>query len=307
MLMKLTLSSVVICLAFLASCTEKEDENNTNKKTHYSSSIYPIAEKYKDVQLIDAHNHDASAYSYRYSLATWDSFAVDQIVLFGDISEPSAKQTDEIALSAYDLNPDRYIPFIAGVNIHDSECLEYVKEMFDKGAAGIGEVVGASLYSPICSKLPWKGEHPLDGYFPEIYELCAQYRKPILLHIDPPNGFVVEKLEEAAQLYPNTNFIFGHANAYNSPQAIRTLLEKHDNIYIDFFAGFTAYNKGSQFALSDFVPVINDYPDKFFVSTDSAYEIGYKKAYSAIYELFDLLNRETVVKIAGQNLLRIID
>jgi len=53
----------------------------------------------------------------------------------------------------------------------------------------------------------------MDGYFPEIYELCAEYGKPILLHIDPPNGFPVEKLKEAATEYPNTNFILGHANA----------------------------------------------------------------------------------------------
>jgi len=170
---------------------------------------------------------------------------------------------------------------------------------------GIGEVVAASIYSPVTSNLPWKGEHPMDGYFPEIYEICAEYGYPILLHIDPPNGAPVDKLKEALTAYPTTNFIFGHANAYNSPAYLELLLENFDNIYIDFFAGFTAYNPDSEYELADFVPVINAYPDRFMVSTDSGYDIGYDKAYSAIYELFNLLEEDVVIKIAGTNFLEL--
>jgi predicted TIM-barrel fold metal-dependent hydrolase len=266
----------------------------------------PIALPYKDITVIDIHNHDASGYRYRESTDIWDKYGIDKIVLFGDISEPSAQTTDQIAYDAYLNDRDRFIPFIAGINIFDAGCLTYIRDRFDAGVEGIGEVVAASSNSPVASVLPWKGNDPMDGYFPEIYALCAEYNRPVLLHIDPPTGLPVEKFMEAADSFPGTKFIFAHANAYNSPSNIEYLLEHSSNIYIDFFAGFTAYNPGSNYRLIDFVPVINEYPDRFMVSTDSGYDVGYDNAYSAIYELFNLLDEDVVVKIAGMNFLRLI-
>jgi len=265
-----------------------------------------IAEPYKDIIVIDIHNHDASGRKFKKSMDIWDKYGIDKIVLFGDISEPSAMNNDEIAYETYLDNRDRIIPFMAGINIHESACIDYIRERFDEGVAGVGEIVAASLNSPVASVLPWKGDHPMDEYLPEIYHICGEYGKPVLLHIDPPMGNNIEKLREAATAYPNTNFIFAHANAYNSPANIQVLLENHDNIYIDFFAGFTAYNPGSSYDLADFVPLMNEYPDRFMVSTDSGYDVGYDNAYTAIYELFDLLDRDVVVKIAGENFLSLV-
>ena len=278
-----------IALLILISCSK---DNNI---------VDPIVGKYKDLKVIDVHNHDASGCKYKSSIDIWDTYSIEQIVLFGDISEPSAVTTDNIAWNAYKENPSRFIPFFAGFNIKDSSCLKIVAENFEKGFFGIGEFVAASSNSPITSNLPWKGDHPMDGYFPQVYELCAKYKAPILLHIDPPFGYPIDKLKEALIKFPNTNFIFGHANAYNSPANIETLLKNYDNIYIDFFAGFTKYNPGSSNSLEDYVPLINKYPDKFMVSTDSGYDVGYDNAYKAIYELFDLLGDDVVEKIAHKN------
>jgi predicted TIM-barrel fold metal-dependent hydrolase len=236
--------------------------------------------------VIDIHNHDASNNRFEESGDIWDKYGIDHIVLFGDISEPSALTSDQIAFDAHEQYGSRIIPFIAGINIHDSSCLTYIRERFDAGVCGIGEIVAASTYSPVTSVLPWKADHPMDGYFPKVYELCAEYGKPILLHIDPPNGFPIEKLKEAAVAYPNTNFIFAHANAFNSPENLEILLENFDNIYIDFFAGFTAYNPESDYELIDFVPLIIRFQDRFMVSTDSGFDVGYDNAYTAIYEYF---------------------
>ncbi|MDA3890570.1 MAG: amidohydrolase family protein [Salinivirgaceae bacterium] len=287
---------LLIATILLAGCA-KENSN---------LEIQPIAEKYKDVLLIDIHNHDASGGKYKHSFDTWNSYAVDKIVLFGDISEPSAQNTDEIAFTAYQNYRDRIIPFIAGINIYDTTCFKYIRENFEKGVMGIGEVVGASTYSPVTSNLPWKGDHPLDGYFPQIYEICAEYNRPILLHLDPPNGNPIVKLREAADLYPETNFIFGHANAYNTPENIEVLLKNHTNIYIDYFAGWI-FNSDASHGNEDYIELIKAYPNRFMVSTDGGYGVGYKNAYSAIYELFDLLDEEIVVKIAGQNFLNLFE
>lgn len=282
----------------LIGCKKEGNENN--------SQLAEITRPYEEITIIDIHNHDAAGNKYLINKQIWDKYGIDKIVLFGNISEPSAMLTDQIAYNAYLEDTGRIIPFIAAINIHDSSCLDYIKERFEAGVYGIGEIVAASSYSPVTSNLPWKGEHTLDGYFPEIYELCAKYHKPILLHIDPPFGFPVNKLVEAAKAYPNTSFIFAHANAYNSPSNIEDILKQCNNIYIDFFPGFNAYNPESSFTLNDFVPLINAYPDRFMVSTDSGYDIGYDNAYNAIYELFSLLDKNVVVKIAGENFLKLI-
>jgi predicted TIM-barrel fold metal-dependent hydrolase len=261
----------------------------------------PLVKKYDDVKVIDIHNHDAANYAYLNSYGVWKKYSIDRVVLFGNISEPSAVETDNIAWNASQENPSTFYPFFSGFNIKDSSCIKVVNDNFKKGFSGIGEFVAASTNSPIASKLPWKGDHPMDGNFPQVYQLCEQYHAPILLHIDPPFGYPVEKLKEALVQFPKTNFIFGHANAYNTPANIEDLVSHYTNIYIDFFAGFTRYNSESTYSLEDFAKVIRKYPHRFMVSSDSGYEIGYDKAYSAIYELFDLLDAETVEFIAHQN------
>lgn len=300
---------VIVSTLIICSCSkdkDKEPSDLSQNDPQDNAMVAPIAVPYEDILVIDVHNHDAANYTYVTSVSTWDWYAIDKIVLFGDISEPSAMQTDAIAFEAYRDDTSRYFPFIAGINIHNASCLTYIRERFEAGVFGIGEVVGASSYSPEASDLPWKGEHPLDGYFPEIYELCAEYNKPILLHLDPTSGLPITKLTEAATLYPGTNFIFAHTNAYNTPEGIEELLENYTNIYIDFFAGFTAYNQDSNNTLEDYVPLINAYPERFLISTDSGYGVGYDNAYAAIYELFDLLDHEVVVRIAGLNFLGLI-
>lgn len=292
------------------SCKKDDSTQQTDKKTEpviidSLANIAAIARPYYNLTVIDVHNHDASDRKYRSSVSIWNAYAIDRVVLFGDISEQSAQTTDSYAMEAYQFNGARIIPFMAGINIFDTTCFQYIKNRFASGTCGIGEIVAETHYSPILSKLPWKGKHALDGYFPQIYQLCAQYHKPILLHIDPPSGSAIDTLLLAAKRFPQTTFILGHANAYNSPSGIENILKSSDNIYIDFFAGFTAYNPASEYTLADFVPVITKYPDRFMMGSDSGYEVGYSKSYAAMYELFNLLPEDVVKKIAGQNYLDI--
>lgn len=303
--------SVLCTFAFLAICCKKDDSpQDVGLKpepvtTDSLANIASIARPYYDLTVIDVHNHDASDHKYRTSSTIWNSFAIDRVVLFGDISEQSAQTTDSYAMDAYRYNSARIIPFMAGINIFDTTCFQYIKTRFATGTCGIGEVVAETHYSPILTNLPWKGKHALDGYFPQIYEVCAQYDKPILLHIDPPSGSAIDSLLVASKRFPQTTFILGHANAYNSPSGIERILKASDNIYIDFFAGFTAYNAASEYTLADYVPLITQYPNRFMMGSDSGYEVGYVKSYTAMYELFNLLPRDVVTKIAGQNYLDI--
>jgi predicted TIM-barrel fold metal-dependent hydrolase len=264
----------------------------------------PLYETYRDLRVIDTHNHDAPR--FKAALKDWDRYGIDRVVLFGSISEPAAEKTDRQALQAWQKYPERVIPFFAGVPVYDQTAPELARSRFEQGYLGIGEIVGASTNSPVASKLAWKAENPMAGYLPQIYAVAAEFGAPILMHIDPPQGEPIRKLEEALAANPETNIIFAHANAYNSPDNVAALLERHPNLYIDFFPGFTRYNPDSAYTLADFVPLIEEYPDRFVLSTDSGYGVGYKKAALAIYETLDLLTPEAVCKVAYQNIEKLI-
>lgn len=263
-----------------------------------------LSELYKDITLIDVHNHDAG---YPNAVDKWSQYGIDRIVLFGNISEPSARVTDRLSWELYRKEPSRVIPSFSGFPIYEEMGVSIVQEKLEQGYLNIGEVAAASIQSPVVSKVKWKARHPNDGYFPQIYELAAQYRVPVLLHIDPPNGSAIIHLKKAMEQHPDTVFIFGHANAYNTPQNIEDLLVKFPNLYIDFFAGFTAYNKDSFHDLKNFVPLMEKYPDRFMLSTDSGYDLTAEEAAEALYQTIDLLTSVTAMKIAYQNYERLIE
>ncbi|MHA6531865.1 amidohydrolase family protein [Paenibacillus sp. BAC0078] len=272
----------------------------------------PLADlvaEYKGLQLIDAHNHGASFYKYRGMLNTWKENGVHQVVLFGNSSEPAAIDTDETTWNAYQQYPELIIPYFSGFDLHDKGSLEVVKSNLEKGYFGLGEVAGASTASPAMSKVAWKANDPMDGYLPQIYDLIAAYKAPILMHIDPPNGMPVEKLEEALTKHPDTIIIFAHINAYNTPEEVDRLLGKYPNLYADFFAGFSVYNPDSGKHPELYIPVMKKYPDRFMLSTDSGYGIGgEEQAIDAMYRMIELLDDPAIArKIAHDNLAAIIE
>ncbi|WP_158082202.1 amidohydrolase family protein [Paenibacillus ferrarius] len=267
-------------------------------------SLADLLLQYGSLPLADVHNHDASDKKYAGMKGVWQRDQVDRVVLFGDVSEYSAIRTDEYAWEAYTERSDFFTPFFSGFDLHDPSCLDVIRKNLEQGYFGLGEIVAASYNSPVVSKVEWKGKDPMDGFLPQIYDLCAEYQAPILLHMDPPNGFVIDKLEEALKSHPKTTFIFGHANAYNSPENIKQLLEKYPNVYMDFFAGFTILNLDSANRLEDFLPLMKQFPDRFMLSTDSGYGVGSEEAaIEAMYRVLDALNEPTLIsQIAYSNL-----
>jgi len=263
-----------------------------------------LSELYEELTLIDIHNHAADNPSAVYE---WTQNGVDRIVLFGSVSEPSAKISDILAWDHYRRAPSQVYPSFSGFPIYEEKGLDIVKENLEKGYLNIGEVVAASTNSPVVSQVEWKSQHPNDGYLPQIYDLAAKYHTPVLLHIDPTSGQPIDQLEKALEQHPDTTFIFGHANAYNTIENIKYLLDKYPNIYMDFFAGFTAYNADSPLQLKDFVPLIEQYSDRFMLSTDSGYGLVPGQAVDALYEIIDLLTPDTAQKVAYLNYERLIE
>ncbi|WP_337103519.1 amidohydrolase family protein [Paenibacillus sp. YIM B09110] len=263
-----------------------------------------LSDVYRDLIMIDVHNHDAA---HPDPVSLWGRLGIDRIVLFGDVSEPSAQITDKAAWEHYRRDTSHLYPSFAGFPIYEEEGTRIVKANLEQGYLNIGEVVAASTASPIVSQVKWKANHPNDGFFPQIYDLAADYKTPILLHIDPPNGMPIEYLVRALKEHPDTIFIFAHANVFKPPSHIEGLIQEFPNLYIDFYPGFTAYDPSSTNKLEDFVPLIERYPERFFLSTDSGYSIGKEKAAAAMFQMIDLLTPETAVKVAYQNYESIIE
>ncbi|PUA36549.1 hypothetical protein C8Z91_24470 [Paenibacillus elgii] len=150
----------------------------------------------------------------------------------------------------------------------------------------------------------------MDGNLPAIYELCAAYKVPILLHIDPPFGEPIIKLEEALRCFSDTVFIFGHANVFNPPKNIENLLSRYNNLYVDFFAGFTVYDPSNDFPLVNYIPLIKKYSERILLSTDSAtaQNLDYAKAINAMYEVIELCEDNAIAERIGRlNFLELIE
>nr|WP_238322846.1 amidohydrolase family protein [Gorillibacterium massiliense] len=268
-------------------------------------SMEEWAKEYGSLPLADAHNH-GSVLGIAGKLVLWGNAGIDRVVLFGEVSKEIAVTHDIYTWEYYKQHPELIIPFFSGINLKDPAALQVARDQLEKGFFGIGEIAAASTYSPAVSGAEWKADDPMDGILPQLYKLCAEYKAPLLLHIDPPSGLPIFKLEEALEAYPDTTIIFGHANAYNSPQNIESLLKAHSNLYIDIFAGFTAFNPDSTNKLEDFVDVIREFPDRFMLSTDSGYDMerGEEQAIEGMYQMLDLLKDDPVLmrKVAYDNL-----
>ncbi|AYC30454.1 amidohydrolase family protein [Paenisporosarcina cavernae] len=280
------------------------------------TDIQIVSKRAGDLQLpekkgiIDIHNHDASTLSPVLSSDThfvpptiqlWKDHDVTRTVLFGAVSDPKAVATDRVAWNYYEKYPDAIIPSISGFPLRKgSNGEDYLRDQLEKGVPFIGEIFVASTYSAF-SDAKWKAKNAYDGNLPAIYELAAQYDVPVLIHIDPLNTFQLTKLKLAAAKHPNTTIILAHANVFSSLDDLEDLLKTRPNIMLDFFAGFTDYNEASSYELSDFIPLMEKYPNRWVLGSDSGYEVGMEQSLQAMQKTSDLLRAETRDRITQYN------
>lgn len=70
----------------------------------------PLYERYQDGRVIDIHNHGPSDNRLK-SIELQENLFIDRVVLFGDISEPAAVDTDQKAYTIYSQYVDMVYPF----------------------------------------------------------------------------------------------------------------------------------------------------------------------------------------------------
>lgn len=270
------------------------------KKARTKITVGTLAEKYRDLKVIDAHSHDGP--NIEFVKPVWDEFFIDRVAIFGKVSEPAAMGDDQKSWSAFVKNTERYYPFFSGFDMHSEEGIGMARKNLEQGYMGVGEVIAASTYSEVVSKVAWKGKDAMDGYLSDVYKLCAEYKVPILLHIDPLTSAQVSVLQEALQKHPDTHFILAHGNVGESTKQVdllKSLLESHDNLYIDFLAGYSVKSKSE---MESYIPLMERFSSRFFLSTDSGYGLSsLAYAYEAMYEVIDRLTPEAAINIAFKN------
>lgn len=288
--------------AVLASCATPEPLHGSRP------SRAELIERYAPLGLTDVHNHGASRGVGTALWTLWDEFALRRVVLFGSVASPRAVADDERTWRAFQERPDLVVPFFSGFDPREGSAVDVVRARLDQGFAGVGEVAGASRFSEALAQTPWKTQHPLDGFLPEIYDVCAEYAAPVLLHVDPLSGPTLARFEEALDAHPRTTFIVAHVNAYTPPSTAAALLADHPNLYADFFAGFTEHSEASEHALEDFVEVAREFPDRWLLGSDSGYGLDDEGlALESMYRFLHLLGDDAVARgIAFGNFDRIL-
>ena len=257
-----------------------------------------LAERYKDLQVIDIHTHGVADDPLPV-IQRQDQYNIDRAVVFGGAPASPAVDTDRVVFQFYSRSPGRIYPFFAGIPLNDTNGISLTAASLEKGFLGIS--VGVSAGG--AASLPGNTQDLTRGILPDIYRLSARYHAPILLHVDQPSGLLLPQLEQVLDANPDTLIILGYANPTSTPQSISALVKKHTNLFISF----TAYNPGGAYKTADYVSIIERYSDQFMLSSDLANEADMGKASQSIYELLDLLTPQTACKVSHQNIASIIE
>lgn len=266
-------------------------------------TLAELVERHRRLGLVDAHNHDAASGVGPARFEQWDELGLAGVVLFGSVSEPRAVADDERTWAAFEARPDVVIPFFSGIDLRDPAGVDAARARLEQGFIGLGEIAAASAHSEALADVAWKTRHPMDGALPRIYDVCAEFRAPVLLHVDPLSGVALDRLEEALETHPATTFILAHANAHSSPAAVGGLLERHANLVVDYFAGFD--DRGPVSALADYVPLARTFPDRWVLGSDSGFGLASEAAaIESMYRFLDLLGDDEVAARVASGTIR---
>lgn len=233
--------------------------------------------------IIDVHTHigwvnaGASELTVDALLRWMDKNHIDRAVLLPLESPEASYQyvTTTACLAAAKAHPDRFIPFA----VRDPRCgigmEQFLTMAVSEGAQGYGEVKNGLAFD--------------DPRLLEQFELCVQYRWPVLLHLDRIrclDGPGLPRLEKVVKRFPELTFI-GHApgwwchisadvddenyGRYNTGPVVPggvldRLLSTYPNLYADISAGsgFRALTRDPEFSRGFF----ERHRDKILFGTD---------------------------------------
>lgn len=271
-----------------------------------------LFELYKNTTVIDALNHDVTEEKRADLIKNWDQYHLKRVALIPPLASGEDLEKIEADIwQNYQKQPERFYPFALITDGGDAAATERIKGKLEQGCTGLSEFVMAPTYSATGFNLKWYPEN--NG---RIYDLAVQYKTPIMLEFDKdilnsaysPSTIkeITKRMEqEILKKHPNTTIILGHANMFYSANQIDELLGKNKNLYIDYFAGYNDMTSRDlserQNKVNEYANLIKKYPDRFVLSSDSAFGTKYEAAYRAMFEMLDRVDEDTGKKLASGN------
>jgi predicted TIM-barrel fold metal-dependent hydrolase len=129
---------------------------------------------------------------------------------------------------------------------------------------GIGEVHFMAGFQP-------KTDNPV---FVQLLALAQRYAVPVLLHIDAGNE---STMVDVCQKFPRSKLIFAHAGGNLYASHIRRVIDRCDNVMIEFSARdpwrYGGLTGDDGLLLSEWRRLVLDYPDRFLVGTDPVWKV----------------------------------
>ena len=153
-------------------------------------------------------------------------------------------------------------------------------DLRDNGARAISEIHVNTLQSA-ANQIVY---HKIDANAPTLkalLDLAAKYGRPLNLHAQWDDD-TAREFQQLAESNRNARLILSHCGSFASASAMRELLEKNPNVYCDLSYRSPPQLKGRAIdrtvfdsALrSDWMQLIEDYPDRFTVGVDGVQSWG---------------------------------
>ncbi len=188
------------------------------------------------------------------------------VVLLADLhfeEDPDISRLEEIYQIHFELlsrYPGRLVLF-GGVDPRRGDA---GLDLFQRGIESYG-FKGLKLYPPCGFEL----NEP--ALFP-FYELCSQYRMPVLTHVGPSlkgmknDSLYPESILEVAERFPDVPFVLGHA-AINHFEMSKDLPLQRDNIYLEV-SGFQMQMEDREIIAERMRYLFDCCPEKILFGTD---------------------------------------
>lgn len=243
-----------------------------------SGFVFGSGEQYKESELyqgriIDAHAHfNPRAVDIDELVTYLDEAKINKVVLFS-----SAEYLEE-ACAKY---PDRIIPFLRPFDmmrmIRDGDTTlseDMPEEANGHLEGGFFKGMGEMLLQihPIRPFAPEGINNPADSpVMLEMYDLAARYGVPINVHVDSEHS---DELERALKHNRNAIIVWAHCG-YADPFHIRSMMDRHPNLYGDLSILFDPYKQhgldptnGDGTIEEEWKDLLETYSDRLMFGTD---------------------------------------
>ncbi len=221
----------------------------------------------------------------------------------------------------------RFYPFICGVNTNDRFAADHIRQMLNLYPdfwCGIGEIM--SRHDDLTALTYGEAPHINSQVFKDIFDVGAEYDLPVLVHhnITGQNTsdiLYLDEFKEALAYNRKCKIIWAHmgisrrVEVKDLAEIIDELFSKNKNLYADISWVVYDYYFLDQFpdnfpdndTLSEWVKLINKWPDRVMIGTDKVgHWATYPQEVFKYYKLLDKLDPDVAQKICRDNALSLI-